>query len=119
MPMYCFCFDVVPTASSRNAEDIAGGKAHVWSVSDTQANAEIKARSRVMDYAWQITAVEFAFETKPEQIARLEADEAELHRQALEFGVAMGLIVWPKQPRDEAYAELRPLGPPLGDDKPH
>lgn len=113
MAIFCFLIECEATSGTPRAADIAGAQAEVWVVADSLADAQIKARSHLLDYAWLPKTVERAFQPTPEQIALLDAQSRALHRKAILQSVASAFLAWPKiAGADDDPIETRSLGEP-------
>jgi len=111
--MYFFIFDAVPTSASPRAQDVGGGEITVFVDAPDGENAEVIARSHVLDYGWRIRQVLQARGPVPAQIPGLAPDAAALLRKAEREGVASLFVAWKKEPGDpDGPVEIRSIGPP-------
>lgn len=113
---FFFLIEVRPTSVTPRASDVGGANAHIWVISETVEEAELRARGHLIDYAWNVTAVVHALAISNEQIARLGKEEAALYRQALAHGLASEFVAWPLEDRTGGMIESRSLGGPIIDD---
>jgi hypothetical protein len=111
---FFFSIEVKPTPATPKAEDIAGGIASVFVIADSLQEAEAKARSYLMDYAWIAEEVESFAQPSLDIIAQLENELQLLHEKAVREGIAADFQVWPKKARPHnTPTEVRLMGPPL------
>lgn len=112
MPIFLFIFDAEPTSAAAQAADIAGADITVVVKAADGEEAELIARSVVMDYAWRIKAVEDARGPVGEQWRESDTPGGELFRRADRDGWAMEIAAWPKQERaEDSGIDIRYLGP--------
>lgn len=113
---FFFAVSVIPTAGTPQSSDIEGATAHIWVMANSPEEAETKARSYLMDYAWIVKEVEIAIQPRPEQIAHLGIEETLLHEKARRLGIAADFLAWPKvkrpsdTPIEVRLMESRPNG---------
>lgn len=113
---FFFSIAVKPTEATPKAEDIAGGIANVFVIAGSLAEAETKARSYLMDYAWIVEEVESSAQPSLDIIAQLDNKLQLLHEKALRKGIAADIQSWPKKARPRnTPVEIRLMGPPLKD----
>lgn len=98
MKPYFFVIDIVPLPDNKECQDIAGGRAHIWTISDDKEKAKLRAVDYIKKSHWQVIGFEYEFEIREEQIAMLHEDEASLHKKALQHGIAADYIAYPKIP---------------------
>lgn len=115
--MYLFQFDAVPTAAAPQSADLAGAEVTVIVKAETPEDAEIKARSYVMSYAYLVTAVLEARGPVPQPRPDWSPESVALLRKAEREGIAALFVSWPKKERPETDPpEFRTMGPPAGDE---
>jgi hypothetical protein len=114
MPIYCIDIEAAPTSATPKAADIQSASAIIFVNASSENKALAKARSHLIDYAWNETKVAKLFVCKPERIPHLEKDIAALYFQALQQGLASVFYVFPKVPQAKYTApEFRSLGTPV------
>lgn len=115
MQLFHFIFLVHPTASNPHAAEVDHAHAFIMVHSDTSKDeAEIAARSYVMEQQWLIESLEVGVACTPELLAEFEQPEASLVQRALNNGIAAYYSAAPKEERD--HVEIRSLGkPPFSD----
>ena len=114
MPFF-FVVKIIPTAGTPRAGDISGAYAHVWVIAKSLEEAEAKARSYLMDYAWVVEAIESALRITEDIISRLGEEERALFAKAQHLGIAADILAWPEKSRpSHTPAEVRAMGPPCG-----
>lgn len=98
MKPYLFVIDIVPSPENKDCQDIAGAKAHIWTISDDKEKAKLRAVDYITKSHWQVVGFEYEFEIHQEQIAKLHEDEVRLYKTALRHGIAADYIAYPKVP---------------------
>jgi hypothetical protein len=98
MSPYLFVINIVPSPENKDCQDIAGAKAHVWTISDDKEKAKLRAIEYIKKTHWQIVEFEYEFEIHEQQIPKLHEDEARLYNMALRYGIAADYIAYPKIP---------------------
>jgi len=83
-------------------------------MAQSSAEAEAKARSHLMDYAWISGGVEFSRQPPDDIIAQLGTEERALYEKARRLGIASEILSWPKDKRPPGTPTVvRSMGPPL------
>ncbi len=113
MRPFFFVIRAEPTEAAVSAQDIAGAIVHIWVMDSSLEQAEARARSYILDYAWIALKTDYAFEINDKQIASLGAEERTLYQKALRHGIAADFLGYPKKARSDGMIEIRSLKPPF------
>jgi len=104
---FFFVINAEPTAAAPNTEDIKYALVHIWVMSSSRKEAEIRARAYLMDYAWVVKEIEFESETTAEQLARLDTSERLNYLKAARNGLSADFLCVPKIDRPGDEIEIR------------
>jgi hypothetical protein len=114
MNTYFFKMKVIPTSATPKSNGIAGANAHIWVRANSQDEAEIRALSHLIDYAWIVQKVEIALQISYQQVPLLDIRGSILREKVLREGLGSEFVAWPivEMPANTP-PEARSMGPPL------
>jgi hypothetical protein len=110
---FFFVMNAEPTAAAPNTEDVKYALVHIWVMSSSREEAEIRARAYLMDYAWIVKEVEFECAPDSGQIAHLDIDEKSNYLKAAKSGLSADFLTVPKVDRPGEEIEIRPVYQPV------
>jgi hypothetical protein len=112
-----FVFQIAaePDPTSPLTWNLSGAIVTVWVLDKSAENAEARATHFITGYGWKTVERPDVFEPTPQQLAELEAPEAETCRKARAYGIAARFEIWPPA-EGSGRAAFQSLRPPPGEE---
>lgn len=112
MDIYYLQFNAVPTQGAEQYGQIGGAIIEAWVCAQDEHAAHTQAQSKIMDYAWNVLALEDARLLQFERPEDLDI-EFQAHVQAAQqMGVHLVFLAYPIEDRDDNSVEIHKLGNP-------
>ena len=112
MDVFVFVYKAIPTTGSPEFGKVGGAHAEIWVVDSSKESAEIKAKARLIDLAWDIVELENELVLNDELIQNYREDTQATYRRARQEGIYEFFVAYPPEDRDDDLVEVRPLGSP-------
>lgn len=110
MDVYVFVYHAKPTKGSPEFEAVGGAHVDIWVYDVSRESADLRARSYLMDLAWQVLEVERELVLNDEQIVDYREDAQANYFQAKTRGISAFFAAYPPVDRDDDVVVIRPLG---------
>ena len=110
---FFFRIDVVPTPAATGADVIEAAIATICVMAYSREEAESRALSYLMDYAWIAKKVEtLSLDYALLLLAHSQTPEAAIYRKAQSDGIAAFFEGWRKNKIPDCEMEIRSMAPP-------
>jgi len=112
MDVYVFVYKVIPTKGSAEYGKVGGASADVWVLESNREQAEIKAKSYIIDLRWDILELKRELVLNDKQILRYREDAQANYYQAKKNGISAFFAAFPPEDREDGVVEIWSLDKP-------
>jgi hypothetical protein len=112
MDVYVFIYKAVPTRGSLEYGKVGGAHAEIWVVDSSKESAEIKAKTRLIDLAWDLIELENELVLNDELILNYPEDTQASYHRAKQEGIYEVFVAHPPEDREDGVVEIRSLDVP-------
>ena len=109
---HVFVFTAVPTSASPYFGKVGKAFVDVWVIGKLPNEAEVAARSHVMDQSWIIESLDRSLDIAEVEIKNYRADAQATFYQAKRFGIGAVFVTSPPVDRDDDVVEIHKMAPP-------
>ena len=109
---HVFIFTAVPTSASPYFGKVGQAFVDVWVIGKPPEEAEISARSHIMDQSWIIESLDRSLDISEADIGNYRVDAQATFLQAKRFGIGAVFVTSPPVDREDDVVEVHKMVAP-------